>query len=92
MQKSSELFFFTITIKDTYTSGEPIWLPNKLRLKSGESLIVPSNASYPICRYFGVLIDEADLYAANLPVELLNPRLSGGKLMADAPRPHRITI
>jgi len=87
--------YFTITIKDTFEGGT-VWLPNKLRLKGGERLYIPTNASYGACRYFGILMDEADLYAANLPVELINPRLSGGKLMADAkvasPRPHKIII
>lgn len=88
--------FFNITVNSSYSSGETIWLPNKLRLKAGEKLHLPNNGTFFVCHYFGILIDEADLYAANLPVELNNPRVDGSQLMADAkvrsPRPHKLVV
>ena len=88
---SSSNFF--LTLKDTYTGGFYV-LDKPLRLKGGDSVKVPLNATSGSVRYFGLLIDEADLYAQNIPVDLSNPRLEGSQLMADAkfasPRP-RIT-
>ncbi|MEM9080095.1 MAG: hypothetical protein AAGC74_05320 [Verrucomicrobiota bacterium] len=86
--------FFNITIKDSFSNGAVVALENPIRLKAGERLDIPNNGTYTSAVYFGLLIDEADLYAQNIPVELSNPRLNGSQLLADAkfasPRP-RIT-
>jgi len=82
-----------IEISNSFVNNRWNLLPIKIRLKAGDLLSPPTGVQY---RIMGTLIDEADLYAVNLPVELNNPRVSGGKLMADAkvasPRPHKITI
>ncbi len=86
--------FQTITILDTYTNSQTVWLPKPFRLKAGESLQIPFNAEYSSFRYFGLLLDEEDLYARNIPVEFDGMDVSEGQLLAEArfasPRP-RIT-
>jgi len=46
--------------------------------------------------FLGLLIDSTDLYAAAIPLELQNPRVSEGRLLADAkassPRPRVLKI
>ena len=88
--------FLTIKISDTYALGSFVWMPQPFRLKAGETLEVPQNATYFICRYFGLLIDEADLYAQEIPVELQSVGTQGGQLLAGAkygsPRPRITTI
>lgn len=91
----------------TLNSGEDIivnesyvvtwnFLQEKIHLKAGDSFSAPLDLDYIWVRIMGTLIDEADLFAVNLPVELDNTRVTGNKLMADAkvssPRPHRIKV
>jgi len=63
-----------------------------MRLAAGDRL--NSNATTGYYLWFGLLVDQADLFAS-LDVELQNPRVESGKLIADAkvssPRPRRIT-
>jgi hypothetical protein len=93
---SSLVALETITVSDTYVDARWIFLTQKIHLKAGDGFRSPLPGGSISARIMGTLIDEADLFAANLPVELLNPRLSGSKLMADAkvasPRPHKITV
>ncbi len=54
-----------------------------------------SNATYGWYLFKGLLADESDLFA-KLDVELENPRVQEGKLLAEArvssPRPHRLSV
>ena len=63
-----------------------------MRVSAGDML--DSNRTSGYYLWFGLLVDETDLFAS-LDVELLNPRVESGKLIADAkvasPRPRRIT-
>ncbi|MGB0991540.1 MAG: hypothetical protein ACPG32_03625 [Akkermansiaceae bacterium] len=83
-------------ISSSYTSGKYVSIAEKITLGAGATLRIPNNGSYNYILYAGVLIDTTDLYAANLPVELENTRITGNKLMADAkvksPRPHRLIV
>ncbi|MCP5488704.1 MAG: hypothetical protein H7A43_08640 [Verrucomicrobia bacterium] len=85
-----------ITISDTFASGNLVWLPQPFRLKATESLLVPQNAVYSICRYSGLMIDEADLYAQAVPSELESMETAGGQLFANvkfgSSRPRLTTI
>ncbi len=88
--------FQTVTIKDTYMNSNTVWLPNPFHLKAGESLQIPFNAEYSSFRYFGLLIDESDLYAQGIPVEIDGMAVNGGELIAEAqfgsPRPRRTVV
>lgn len=57
--------------------------------------LLGSNATYGWYLFKGFLVDSTDLYA-NLDVELIDPRVENGKLMAEAkvssPRPHRLRV
>lgn len=86
-------FTEAVTIKESFSNGEWVLLSNHIRLKAGDRIFPNAGNQY---RVMGILIDEADLYAANLPVELDNTRVVANKLMADAKvksaRPHKITV
>lgn len=88
--------FQTITILDTYTNSQMVWLPNPHRLKAGESLQIPFNAEYSSFRYFGLMLDEADLYAQSIPIELDGIEVAERQLAVEAqfgsPRPRRTII
>ena len=64
-----------------------------IRLSAGEAVDSNSIRGYYIWR--GLLVDTSDLFA-NLNVDLRNPRIEGGKLVADAkvssPRQHRLSV
>lgn len=82
------------TLGGTYASEEIVPLRQPLRLKEGEYIEMPIGSAGSDSYYlFGLMADEGDLFA-KIPVELTNPRLAGGALMADitygSPRP-RVT-
>jgi hypothetical protein len=79
------------------TSAYSRWVlypfPVPVRLYAGSSLQSNRIRGYYVWR--GQLVDTADLFA-KLEVELKNPRLEGGQLVADtkvaSSRPHRLTV
>ena len=88
-----------IPVSGTYNEGVFTRLPEPFRLKAGDQLRIPNNiaeTNYFIVRYFGLMMNSADLYAQAIPSELLDVDLSGGQLMArvqfDSPRPRITTI
>ncbi len=89
---SSVTFIEDFPLPGAYNGG---WhhLTNKIRLRANDEIDPPELTQY---RILGLLVDEADLYAANLPVKLDNTRVAGNRLMADAkvasPRPHKLTV
>jgi hypothetical protein len=84
--------YATIEVKPDFRNG--IWrhLDKPCTMRASDRLAVPTN--YRLSRYRGLLLDAEDLYAQNIPADLTDPQVSGGKLMATAkfasPRP-RIT-
>ena len=82
-----------IPVRNGPTNAAWFFLEDKLRLKAGDSISPPNNAEY---RIMGVLLDEEDLFVANLDVELDNAKVEGEKLVAEAtvlsPRPHRLVV
>jgi len=91
--------FMIIPVSDTYADSQYTRLPEPFRLKAGDQLRVPNNvaeANYFVVRYFGLMIDKADLYAQAVPSELLDVDITGGQLLArvqyDSPRPRITTI
>lgn len=76
--------YMSIIISDTFSYAYIRWLPEDMPVKAGKQLAVPVNATFTSCRYYGLLIDEADLYAQNIPVELNNLEMAGGLFEAEA--------
>lgn len=76
--------YMNAVIADDYDPNSLRWLPEDMPVKAGKSLAVPNNATYPYVRYYGLLIDEADLYAQNIPAELNNVEMVGGLFQAEA--------
>ena len=91
---TSAFFSFHVKASDSFADSVYVALSAPVHLKAGDRLVIPILAPYLEVWHFGLLIDEADLYAANIPTSLENPALVGNQFTADAkfasPRP-RIT-
>lgn len=85
-----------------FSTEEPdSWTPPRpIRLVGGSgasvSIIKSDFADWRNVMISGLLVDNEDLYAANIKSKLINPRTEGGKLMADvkydSPRPRITTV
>lgn len=88
--------YMTITLADTWNGSGFYWLPKPFRLKATERLHLPNNSGYYSCGYYGLMIDEADLYAQTIPSELQSVETAGGQLLANvkygSSRPRITTI
>jgi hypothetical protein len=78
------------------TENPDSWTPPRpIRLVGGSgatvSIVKTEFADWRNVMISGLLADNEDLYAANIDAELSNPRVEGGKLLADvkyaSPRP-----
>ncbi len=74
---------FGYPIADQYTAAA---LARPLRIPAGRSisLYTDSNRGYNNCRIQGLLVDTADLYAANIGVDLKSLGIEAGRFQAEA--------
>lgn len=85
--------YFGYPIADKFTAAV---LTRPLRVPEGRtlSLYTAGNVGYDDCRIQGLLVDAADLYAANIAVDLKAFAVEGGRFKAEAqlatPRPAQV--
>ena len=81
---------WTFDVSTDFISDDPAFVQGKFRLPAEAKLKVPTNGAFQ-ATYMGLLVDQADLYAAQIPADLSDPRIEGLTLVADArfrsPRP-----